>query len=309
MISIIVPVYKVEPYLPKCIESIINQTYHDLEIILVDDGSPDQCGVICEEYAKKDNRIRVFHTENKGLSAARNYGIERACGEYIGFVDSDDWIEPNMYEVLLKTAKESCSEIVQCGYFRDSFSTSTISHVTMERTYTSIEALQALIQGEISPGVWNKLWKKECFARILFPEGHVFEEIATVYKLFDSIRTVTSVSRELYHYVRREGSIVTSHSMDNLIDFWIAHKEQYEYFSNDVRFNSNALLINKLLYNCAGSIARTMRWLYGVPLQEREVYAFQLKEMHSFYKQHLQNLDKKTWPIHLRLCILLKKIV
>ena len=98
MISVIVPVYNVEPYLHECIDSILNQTYQALEILLIDDGSPDKCGIICEEYAKNDPRIKVFHTENYGLSAARNLGLREAKGEYIGFVDSDDWLEPDMYD-------------------------------------------------------------------------------------------------------------------------------------------------------------------------------------------------------------------
>ncbi len=116
MISIIVPVYKDEPYLRQCVDSILNQTYRDIEVLLIDDGSPDRCGEICDEFAKKDQRIRVFHTENKGLSAARNLGLREAKGEYIGFVDSDDWIEPDMYEVLLKRMQETGADISVCSF-------------------------------------------------------------------------------------------------------------------------------------------------------------------------------------------------
>jgi len=119
MISVIVPVYKVEQYLRQCIESILNQTYQDLEILLIDDGSPDRCGIICEEYAKKDPRIKVFHTENHGLSAARNVGLQIAKGEYIGFVDSDDWIEPDMYEILLRRLEETDTDISVCEIWRE----------------------------------------------------------------------------------------------------------------------------------------------------------------------------------------------
>ena len=98
MISVIVPIYKVEPYLNQCVESILCQTYSDLEILLIDDGSPDRCGQICDEYEKQDSRVKAFHIQNQGLSAARNVGLQNAEGEYIGFVDSDDWIEPEMYE-------------------------------------------------------------------------------------------------------------------------------------------------------------------------------------------------------------------
>ena len=110
-ISVIVPVYKVEKYLDKCVESIVNQTYKNLEIILVDDGSPDNCPAMCDEWAEKDERIRVIHKENGGLADARNAGMDIATGDYIGFVDSDDWIEPNMYEVLLKNALKYDADI------------------------------------------------------------------------------------------------------------------------------------------------------------------------------------------------------
>lgn len=115
-LSIIVPVYKVEKYLPKCIDSILAQTFKDFELILIDDGSPDNCGKICDEYAEKDNRIVVIHQENAGVSAARNAGLDIATGTYIGFVDSDDWIEPDMYEVLINTAKCKNADVAVCGF-------------------------------------------------------------------------------------------------------------------------------------------------------------------------------------------------
>ena len=306
MISIIVPVYKVEPYLKKCIESIINQTYRDIEIILIDDGSPDRCGEICEEYAEKDSRIRVFHTENRGLSAARNYGIDKANGQYIGFVDSDDWIEPAMYEVLLKTAKESGSEVVQCGFYKDYPTTSEII-ATPANTYTSVEALQAYLDGEFRSSVWGYLWEKECFSEVMFPEGHVYEDLVLIYKFFSAIRSVTTINTPLYHYVQREGSICFSHDMNNLIDLWRAYKERYELVRNDERFNTNETYIHNELRHCADAIDRTMRWLYTALPQEKENYALQTKEMQSFIKEHLQYQVQKGWPLRLKCSILLEK--
>ena len=116
-ISVIVPVYKVEPYLRKCLDSIVNQTYRNLEIILVDDGSPDNCGAICDEYAAGDGRIRVIHQENGGVSSARNAGLSAVTGEWVGWVDSDDWIEPDMYEYLLKNALEQNADIAVCSHY------------------------------------------------------------------------------------------------------------------------------------------------------------------------------------------------
>ena len=118
MISVIIPVYNVEPYLRKCLDSVVNQTYRNLEILVIDDGSTDGSGAICDEYAS-DRRMRIFHTENRGLSCARNLGLDEAKGEWIGFVDSDDWIEPDMYEALLKKAEETGADIVECGVFRE----------------------------------------------------------------------------------------------------------------------------------------------------------------------------------------------
>ena len=147
MISVIVPVYKVEPYLNQCVESILCQTYSDLEILLVDDGSPDRCGQICDEYAKQDCRVKVFHTRNEGLSAARNLGLQNAKGEYIGFVDSDDWIEPEMYEVLLKRLEETESNVCICGFYQEP-GTYEKDFQPDEAVYQDVDALKALLEGK-----------------------------------------------------------------------------------------------------------------------------------------------------------------
>jgi len=306
LLSIIVPVYKVEPYLSRCIESITAQTYKNLEIILVDDGSPDRCGEICEAYAAQDQRIKVFHTENRGLSAARNLGIQHAKGEYIGFVDSDDWIEPDMYEILLKAAEESGAEIVQCGYYKEK-NRLTEAKISVAKTYTSTEALHALVlYGKINEGVWNKLWEKSCFAEISFPEGRVFEDISTTYKLTSKANSVISKPVMLYHYMYRDEGISHSHNIANLVDYWLAHKERYECFSNNTCFNKNEMFINQLLQNCAVAMARTIRWLYAVPVKEREPYITQLEEMHNFNKQCLKKQKKDNWPLYVQLCLVLE---
>ena len=173
MISVIVPVYNVEPYLGKCLDSIVNQTYRDLEILVIDDGYTDRCKVICDEYKNRDERIRVFHTENRGLSAARNIGLNEANGEWIGFVDSDDWIESDMFETLVKKAEKSSSDIVECGVFREY---SDRTEKNMKRTFdlSGVETIHALIRGEIFNTVWNKLWHRKTWEGIRFPEGRVY---------------------------------------------------------------------------------------------------------------------------------------
>jgi glycosyltransferase involved in cell wall biosynthesis len=143
MISVIVPVYNVKPYLRKCLDSIINQTYRDLEILIIDDGSTDGSGDICDEY-RKDDRIKVFHTENRGLSAARNLGLDNTTGNWIGFIDSDDWIEPDMYEVLLRKAEETRADIIECGCYAD-YTTTSYEHSAIQRTVCGIDAVAGVI--------------------------------------------------------------------------------------------------------------------------------------------------------------------
>ena len=160
LISIIVPVYDVEPYLRKCIDSILIQSYRDLEIILVDDGSPDNCGAICDEYAEKDKRIKVIHKKNGGLSDARNAGLDIATGEYIGFVDSDDWVMPDMYEYLYKAVKEYDADMSVCGYYDYWGKTISGRYCQDIQVYKGQEGIKALLDLKFGNYVWNKLYKR-----------------------------------------------------------------------------------------------------------------------------------------------------
>ena len=237
MISVIVPVYKVVPYLRQCIESIISQTYRDLEILLIDDGSPDECGEICEEYKEKDHRVRVFHTENHGLSAARNLGLQYAKGEYIGFIDSDDWIEPEMYEVLLRRLHESEYDIVVCGY--EVISDKKIKEwKQVEAVCDHNDALTSLIKEKINNAVWNKLYSKELLQKseiddALFPEGENYEDIAVMHRIVDNAKSVAIMPEMLYHYRIRLGSITKTNTAKNLIDYADARFSRYYYFRNE----------------------------------------------------------------------------
>lgn len=316
LISIIVPVYNVEAWLRQCIDSIINQTYRNLDIILIDDGSTDRCGEICDEYAAKDVRIRVFHTENQGLSGSRNFGIEKAMesrSEYIGFVDGDDWIEPDMFEVLLRYAEESGSEVVySAGYIEHlSHTFRTIGPLMKDKKVNRTEALKALIKGHIGTGVWNKLWKKECFKEIRFPQGHVFEDTATVYKVFSVVNSIRVIPNVLYHHRYRKDSIShiysTTCSMANLIDYYLAHKSRFDYFKEDCRFNTDNEVMEQLLFYCAISIKRTWLWYYASTKEEREKYSLQVEEMRAFSKRHFPRFGKRDWSLKLRLCIFMQK--
>lgn len=211
-ISIIVPVYQVEKYLNECITSIVNQTYRNLEIILVDDGSKDCCPELCEMWAEKDRRIRVIHKKNGGLSDARNKGLEVATGEYIGFVDSDDRIREDMYEKLYKSLAECQAEIAECGtvYFKDE---NIIRRVCQKKLVccSNKEAMEGLISDTVfHQTVWNKLYSRKCLENILFETGKCNEDEFWTYQIFHNAQRVVAIPECCYWYRQREQSIMSS---------------------------------------------------------------------------------------------------
>ncbi len=296
MISVIVPVYNVELYLRKCIDSILAQTYRDLEILVVDDGSTDGSGAICDEYAGKDDRIKVFHTENRGLSAARNLGLDNTTGDWIGFIDSDDWIEPDMYEVLLRKAEETRADIIECGCYAD-YTTTSYGHLAIQKTVSGIDAVEALIRGEIRTQVWNKIWRSNLFSEIRFPEGHSFEDVATTYKLVRNA-TVTGAAENSYHWKQRKSSISQSHDQQNLIDYWLAHKQRYEDLKDIVNEEMKAVL----LQFCAYAIART--WVWNL---KSDCPSECINEMNVFTRNNYPVFGCSKWPLTLKTTIFLAR--
>ena len=204
-LSIIVPIYKVEAYLPRCIDSILAQTFTDFELILIDDGSPDKCGEIMEEYAAKDSRIVTIHQENKGVSAARNAGLRIARGTYIGFVDPDDWIEEEMYEKMLHKAKETLADVVICG--TNDYTENEIflrSLLNCERSYDQQELLEALygMPNPIGGAVWNKIFIRSKVCAVRFkPELSMAEDWVYLFQAFDQCRSGYQM-KECYYNIR-----------------------------------------------------------------------------------------------------------
>lgn len=247
LISIIIPVYKVEKYLEKCIQSVINQTYKNIQIILVDDGSPDNCGKICDEYAERDQRIEVIHKSNGGLSDARNKGLEIAKGEYIGFVDSDDYIEADMYEVLYNLLKQYNADVSICNFYTVSQEKIAIKNADNGiKEYNRIEILkEILLDNNIQSYAWNKLYKKELFDEIKYPVGKKYEDIGTTFYLLEKCNKVVVTGKPEYYYINRQDSIVNNVTETTITDYIELIIQRYDYIEENIKelssYNKNYL--------------------------------------------------------------------
>lgn len=236
LISVVVPVYNVKDYLAKCIESIMNQTYKMLDIILVDDGSTDGSGEICMRYAAKEPRIRYFaKNKNGGLSAARNYGIEKACGDVIAFVDSDDYIEPDMYEKMAARMEEFSADIVACNFNKVKNQIPVKGKVrcceTEEFRVFAGDEIDGLLYREygICVAAWNKLYKKAIFDNIRYPVGKKFEDNFVVHEILSAAKKVVVLEEAYYNYVYREGSIMNGRA-------YLANLDEIEAVDSRVQF-------------------------------------------------------------------------
>lgn len=228
LISVIVPIYNVEPYLRQCIDSILAQTYRNLEIILVDDGSPDDCPAICNEYAKIDSRIKVIHKKNGGLSDARNAGLDIAIGEYIGFVDSDDWIMPDMFEYLLQGILGYKAEISYCGFINVHETWLDYQNEQTDKVYTTETALNELFFDRLKNFAWNKLYKAELWKKVRFPAGRNFEDILTMYKLFEQAKRIAILKEPKYYYRIRNNGITNEKGFLNRWSIYTAIIDRYK---------------------------------------------------------------------------------
>ncbi len=237
LISIIVPVYQVEEYLARCVESLLSQTYKNLEIILVDDGSPDGCPKICDQYAEKDARIRVIHQENAGLSGARNAGIDRAEGEYLAFVDSDDYVAANFIRTLYDLITETGCAISQCGFSYVQGEPLRSEKSRSYRVYRGESLLEQLYGPEESATrfvvAWNKLYRRELFEKIRYPQGRIHEDEATTYRLFHEGKKLAATDRELYGYYTDHAGSITAVFSEKRLQWLLAHEERILFFNEN----------------------------------------------------------------------------
>ena len=237
LLTVIVPCYNVEKYVDKCISSIVNQTYSNLEILLIDDGSTDTTGTLCDAWQERDQRIRVIHKQNEGLSYARKTGVENTDAEYVAFVDSDDWIDPNMYADMMSAMISTDSDIAQCE-FCEVFEDGRLEHHSPDSNANSFEivgreegVLLIVHDDKWKSFMWNKIFKKHLFDHIVFPKGRVYEDYPIMHSLFHHASLSVYLSAEYYFYYRRSDSITNSKSlaakMKNSFDFSEARLERY----------------------------------------------------------------------------------
>lgn len=212
LLSVVVPVYKVEAYLDRCVESIVNQTYTNLEIILVDDGSPDRCPELCDEWAERDSRIRVIHKENGGAAQARNAGISFASGEYLAFADSDDFLDTDMYETMILAMECTESDVACCGrYIVEADTQSPALCMDKQTLFSGTEAVRELLLGQyVDESPCDKVFRRELFANIRFPEGEINEDIVVLPGLLAASRRVVHTGKPFYYYYQNRTSVTKS---------------------------------------------------------------------------------------------------
>ena len=223
LVSIIIPIYKTEKYLHQCIDSVLNQDYSNLEIILVDDGSPDNCGLICDEYAEKDTRIKVLHKQNEGISAARNSGLDIAKGKFISFIDSDDYVSENYISIMLNEFNNKTIDLVICSYYLlyNNNGDETIKlpkeHIIQNNILSGTDLIINRFSRLRTPYTvpWNKLYKSELFNNLRFEPGVIHEDEFIYRSLMTNCKQVAIINPPLYYYRQREYSIMSNYSADN----------------------------------------------------------------------------------------------
>lgn len=235
LISVIVPVYNVEKYLNRCVDSIVNQTYKNLEIILVDDGSLDNCGKMCDEYAEKDSRIKVIHKQNGGLSDARNVGTSAAKGKYLTYIDSDDFVTKDYCEFLYNNIKKSEADISICKHYIMFEDGSKINTGTSKKYLMNKEEafMKLLYSDDLDVSAWAKLYKRDIMENIFFPKDRLYEDSATTYKLIDKCKRIVFESEPKYIYAVRKNSITTNCFNKKKMDLILSTNEMCDYIEKE----------------------------------------------------------------------------
>ena len=321
MISVVIPIYNVEKYIDKCINSVLNQSYRNLEIILVDDGSPDRCGEICDNYAKNDARIKVIHKENGGLSDARNKGIECANGKYIAFIDSDDFIHPQMFEILYHNIVLEDADISVCNFLevQDGDDT-TVPYLNIRNidreVYIGSYIMEQLEYHNISTVVaWNKIYRMELFQEIRYPKGKLHEDEFVIHRILHCCRKSVYTTEKLYYYLQRKGSITDTVKWNVVADGIDAYFDRVKFLSQHGYVKINTLTKLQVLHYITKYYQRLsnvkeastlLKIFYDTFLdyyscedvqncldnEKKDIYKHFVKNPQSYYKR-LEQLEKR----------------
>lgn len=287
LITVIVPIYNVERYIKRCVESIQNQTYRNLQIILVDDGSTDSTGTICEKMAEEDERVIVLHKENGGPSDAKNYGLLYAKGEFIAFVDSDDYIHPSTYEHMLHVIKEDSVDMVMCEFQEVRDNGSAYADITFEDLCNEKpiivegeEILQQLKVRDVQTVVQiNKLYKKRIFDNIRFPKGRLHEEVYVIHREMWECEKIAYLSNKYYYYTQRDNSIMHSITERNLRDTIAGFEERISFYEErGCEIGANLAVEQLLLY---------ILWKYdSASKEQKDMKRFLGEELKKHFVKH-----------------------
>ncbi len=303
VISVIVPIYRVEEYLNQCIESIVNQTYSNLQVILVDDGSPDRCGEMCEDWARRDKRIKVLHKKNGGLSDARNAGLAIATGRFVAFVDSDDWVEPQMYETMLSILVNENADLVACGIV-DTYPDKDIVHSYAYAAGGPEKFLKMIYQDTTFPvSACNKLYKKNLWDDFKFPVGKLCEDAFTTYLLLDHASKIVQIPDGLYHYRIRESSIMTSEFKPARMDEEEAWRRNYQYMQ------THHPELAKYAYDFY--LQKVNVLIHTIPFQQRMKYSKEYNCLYDILRKNLKHVlfqSSLGWKYRIHFFIDLLKI-
>ena len=306
IISIIVPIYNVESYLERCIESILNQSFKEFELILVNDGSTDSCKDICNEYKKRDSRIVVVNKKNEGVSSARNLGLDLAKGEYIGFIDPDDFINKDMYKILFDTIQANNSDMVICDYYKvneddiNKFRNLKCNCENIKiKNLNNLESIDNLfLTGEKFIFAWNKLYKRDLFSDLRYEQGRRYEDEYLAHRILYKCKKVSVIEVKMYYYVQRKGSIVNSPFTVRKFDKVYAIKDRVDF----LREKNLTYLEDK----AEKTFIDYFVWNYFVAYQRLENIESELKILKKMFNRvFFKSLDNKFISLKEKLTLVL----
>ena len=311
LISVIVPIYKVEPYLHRCVDSLLAQSYQNIEVLLVDDGSPDQCPRICDAYAERDARVRVIHKPNGGLSDARNAGMDAARGEYLAFVDGDDYVDPDMYSALCQALLSSGDKLAICGFNKvtDGGALRRKTDMRYPERMTEDEFWYQLFfpHRDLGTVAWNKLYHRSILEGLHFPVGAIHEDEWLVHQYVSRAEHITVVNRCLYYYVVREGSITAQPLSPRSLSILPAFSQRLAYFSEEKKQRAVTLTMR----NYARYVVFFLSdWRGDARYAE---YSAQVREAFKReigrYRAHAPAMEVAYWECALRAPTLMRRLI